>query len=56
MKFNSFADLINQVKGKSNRVVGFKDGAFVDFDIEEALVMTKDIPEYEYMVSRQLSQ
>ncbi len=43
-------------EGKSNRVVGFKDGAFVDFDIEEALVMTKDIPEYEYMVSRQLSQ
>lgn len=43
-------------EGKSNRVVGFKNGAFTDFDIEEALVMTKDIPEYEFQVSRQLSQ
>ena len=43
-------------EGKSNRVVGFKNGAFTDFDIEEALVMTKEIPEYEFRVSRQLSQ
>lgn len=43
-------------EGKTNRVVGFKNGAFTDFDIEEALVMTKEIPEYEFRVSRQLSQ
>ena len=29
--------------GKSNRVVGFKNGEFCDFDIEEALAMQKNI-------------
>ena len=43
-------------EGKSNRVVGYKHGEFVDFDIEEALNMQKDIPEYQYQVSRLLSQ
>ena len=43
-------------EGKTNRVVGYKNGDFTDFDIDEALAMTKDIPEYEFMVSRQLSQ
>ena len=42
--------------GKSNRVVGIKHGECVDFDIEEALQMTKEIPEYEYQVARILSQ
>ena len=42
-------------EGKSNRVVGYKNGEFVDFDIEEALAMEKDIPEYQYLVSRVLS-
>lgn len=42
-------------EGKSNRVVGFKNGAFVDFDIEEALQMQKNISEYEFEVSRALS-
>ncbi len=42
-------------EGKSNRVIGYRDGKFVDFDIEEALNMTKDIPAYEYEVSRKLS-
>ncbi|MGN0471935.1 MAG: 6-phosphofructokinase [Lachnospiraceae bacterium] len=42
-------------EGKSNRVVGYKNGEFVDFDIEEALAMEKDIPEYQYLVSRALS-
>jgi 6-phosphofructokinase 1 len=31
------------VEGKSNRVVGYKNGEFCDFDIQEALAMTKDI-------------
>ncbi|MFI3177115.1 MAG: 6-phosphofructokinase [Eubacteriales bacterium] len=42
-------------QGKSNRVVGYKHGEFVDFDIEEALEMKKDIPEYQYEVSKLLS-
>ena len=43
-------------EGKSNRVVGYKNGEFVDFDIEEALNMQKAISEYEYIVSKMLSQ
>ena len=42
--------------GKSNRVVGWKDGEFVDFDMEEALNMHKDIREEEYVISRMLAQ
>lgn len=41
--------------GKSNRVVGYQHGEFVDFDIEEALAMQKGINEYQYAVSRALS-
>ena len=47
------ADLLCQ--GKSNRVVCYQNGAFVDHDIQEALAMTKQISEYEYQVSRLLS-
>ena len=32
-------------EGKSNRLVAYKSGQFVDYDIQEALNMTKDIPE-----------
>ncbi|WP_026507810.1 6-phosphofructokinase [Butyrivibrio sp. MC2013] len=39
-------------EGKSNRVVGYRDGKFQDFDIEEALSMTKDIDEYQYQIAR----
>ena len=46
-------DLLCQ--GKSNRVVCYQQGKFVDYDIEEALSMKKQIPEYEYQVSRVLS-
>ena len=35
-------------EGKSNRIVAYKDGKFVDFDIQEALNMKKDIPEEQY--------
>lgn len=34
------------VAGKTNRVVGYKHGEYIDFDINEALAMTKDIPSY----------
>ena len=44
------------IDGKSNRVVGYKNGEFVDYDIEEALAMNKSIPEYSYEISRLLSK
>lgn len=47
------ADLLAQ--GKSNRVVGYRNGSYVDFDIDEALAMQKDINDYEYSVSRVLA-
>lgn len=47
------ADLL--LEGKSNRVVGYKNGAYVDFDIDEALAMQKGIDDYEYAVSRILA-
>lgn len=42
-------------EGKTNRVVGYQHGEFLDFDIEEALNMKKDIPEYVFEVSKILS-
>ena len=41
-------------EGKTNRVVAYKHGEFVDFDIQEALNMTKDIPEDQYEISKLL--
>ena len=40
--------------GKSNRVVAYRKGEYVDFDIEEALQMQKEIPQYIYDVSGRL--
>lgn len=40
--------------GKTNRVVAYKNGAFVDYDIDEALAMTKDVDENMYEVSKLL--
>lgn len=42
--------------GGSNRIIAFRDGQFVDFDIEEALSMTKDIDQYVYDLSKRLSK
>lgn len=42
--------------GKSNRVVGYKNGEFVDFDIQEALDMEKGIDPYLYEMSKKLSR
>ncbi len=44
------------VEGKSNRTVGLQNGEIVDFDIEEALNMTKDLSEYAYQVSKSLAR
>ena len=46
-------DLLCQ--GKTNRVVGYKNGQFIDFDIEEALAMKKTIPAYQYDVAKTLA-
>ncbi len=43
-------------EGKSNRVVAYKGGDYVDFEIDEALAMTKDIPDYQYDISKILSR
>lgn len=43
------------IEGKTNRVVGYKDGEYTDFDINEALAMQKDISEFQFEVSRSLS-
>ncbi len=43
-------------EGKTNRVVGYRDGNFVDYDIMEALEMTKDVDEYMYQLSKKLSR
>ena len=40
--------------GKSNRVVAFKHGEYIDLDINEALAMTKDIDDFQIGVSRLL--
>lgn len=43
-------------EGKSNRVVAYKGGEYVDFDIQEALAMTKDIPEDQFEINRLLTR
>ncbi len=42
-------------QGKTNRVVAYRNGDFVDFDIDEALAMNKGIPEYQFEVCKNLS-
>lgn len=42
--------------GASNRVVAYKDGEFIDYDIDEALDMTKSFSPYMYEVSKRLSK
>ena len=37
--------------GASNRVVAYKNGQYVDYDIQEALQMKKNIEEEEYMIA-----
>ena len=42
-------------EGKTNRVVGYKSGEFVDFDIQEALAMTKDLDPYLFHITHRLT-
>ncbi len=43
------------IEGKRNRVIGYKDGKYVDYDIEEALSMKKEIPPYQLEVAQRLA-
>lgn len=43
-------DLI--LEGKMNRVVGYRGGEYIDFDITDALKMNKEIPDYQLEVSK----
>lgn len=47
-------DLLCQ--GKSNRVVAYSHGEYVDYEIDEALAMKKDIDEYQFDVSKHLAR
>lgn len=42
-------------EGKNNRIVAYKDGKFVDFDVDEALAMEKHISDYQFNVGKNLS-
>lgn len=42
--------------GETNRVVAYRDGEFCDFDIDDALAMTKDIDEHLYSMTKRLSR
>ena len=41
-------------EGKTNRVVGYKNGEYIDFDINDALKMHKEISDYQVQVARML--
>ena len=43
------------LEGKAKRVVAVKDGEFVDYDINEALAMKKNLSEYEVELAKTLS-
>ena len=43
------------MEGKSNRVVAYSHGEYVDYDINEALAMQKDIDPFQYSVAKVLS-
>ncbi len=43
------------IEGKTNRVVAYKNGEYVDFDIDEALAMKKDINEDQVEIAKILA-
>ena len=42
------------IEGKSNRVIAYRHGEYVDYDIQEALAMKKDISEDQYRIAKLL--
>ena len=47
------ADLL--AEGKTNRVVAYRDGKYVNYDIDEALAMQKSLPEYVVRVAKAMT-
>lgn len=43
------------LEGKTNRVIAYKNGEFVDYDIDEGLAMKKEISQYQLNVAKILS-
>lgn len=42
------------IAGKTNRVVGYQQGEYIDFDINDALKMHKEIPDYQLEIAKLL--
>lgn len=42
------------LEGKTNRVVGYQHGEYIDFDINDALKMEKNIPQYQVDIAKML--
>lgn len=42
------------IEGKTNRVVGYQHGEYIDFDINDALKMHKEIPKYQVEIASML--
>ncbi len=43
------------MEGKQNRVVSYCNSEFTDFDLQEALEMQKELPDYQYRIAKALS-
>ncbi|WP_026834583.1 6-phosphofructokinase [Eubacterium xylanophilum] len=44
------------IEGETNRVVAYRDGRFCDFNIDDALKMTKDIDQHLFSLTKRLSR
>ena len=42
------------LEGRSNRLVAYKDGQFTDFDIQDALAMSKELPKDQFRICKLL--
>ena len=42
--------------GATNRVVGYRNGQYIAYDIEDALGMSKDVDEYEFQIAQVLGR
>ena len=51
-----YIKMYHDMGGKSNRVVAYKDGKYVDYDIEEALAMQKELDPFQYSVAKILAR
>ncbi len=44
------------IQGQSNRVMAYRDGRFLDYDIQEALSMKKSLDDYMYQMAKRLAR